>query len=144
MSSFPAKFVATSSTEGASKLHVVHQGAQNQNATGLPVNVVPSSAPPATSGAENCRMAGADAGVPAAGALDDAAAPLDGAPALGAAPVPDPDEEPQDARSTTAAIAAVARPTRLRNARRTIAGRVVADPAPATFGARFRPGRPDP
>lgn len=140
MSSFPAKFVATSSTEGASKLHVVHQGAQNQNATGLPVNVVPSSEPPDTSGAANWRMAGADAGVPAAGALAAAVVP-----ALDGTPVPDPaDEPPQDARSTTAATATVARPTRLRNARRTIAGRVVAALVPATFGARFRPGRPDP
>ena len=63
-STLPASFLTTPSTEGASALHVLHQGAQNQNATGLPVNVLPSSAPPASNGAANCRTSAAAIVVP--------------------------------------------------------------------------------
>lgn len=116
-------------------MHVVHQGAQNQNATGLPVKVVPSSAPPDTSGAENWRMAGAAAGAaePAAAELltvvlpatepHAALAAVDDAPAEDDAaldPEPVADDAPHEASSITAAAAAVVRPHRLRIARRTM------------------------
>jgi hypothetical protein len=55
----PANFFAAASTEGASRLQVLQVGAQNQNSVGLPANVAASSSPPPTSGAVNCRAAGA-------------------------------------------------------------------------------------
>ena len=42
-----------SSTEGASRLHVLQVGAQNQNAIGLSTNVAEPKSPPPTSGALN-------------------------------------------------------------------------------------------
>ena len=70
-------FAAASSTEGASRLHVLQVGAQNQNTVGLPANVLASSSPPPTSGALNWRAAGA-----AARAASPSAASLAGAPAV--------------------------------------------------------------
>jgi hypothetical protein len=69
----PANFFATASTEGASALHVLQVGAQNQNATGLPTRSAPLSVPPATFGAENFSTAGtatAGAGAELAGAAE--------------------------------------------------------------------------
>lgn len=55
---WPANCVATSSTEGASRLQVLQVGAQNQNAVGIPATAAPSNVPPPTRGALNCRMSG--------------------------------------------------------------------------------------
>ena len=86
-SAWPAHFCAASSTEGASRLQVLHHGAQNHSSTGRPASVVSSMSPPPRSGAVNCSAAGtatsaapsevastAAAGDDAAGvAVDDAA-----------------------------------------------------------------------
>lgn len=73
----PANFFAAASTEGASRLHVLQVGAQNQNSVGLPANVAASSSPPPTSGAVNCSEAGA-AAISAAGVASSAATSLSG------------------------------------------------------------------
>ena len=79
-SACPAHFCAASSTEEASRLQVLHQGAQNHSSTGRPASVVSSMSPPPTSGAANLSASGTLAGTlevgspGLAGVLDGAAA----------------------------------------------------------------------
>ena len=82
--------MATSSTEGASALHVLQVGAQNQNATGFPASEAPSSVPPSSFGAEKSSTfdtftgPAVGAAVATAGAVvaaADAGAALDDGPA---------------------------------------------------------------
>ena len=83
--------MATSSTEGASALHVLQVGAQNQNATGFPASEAPSSVPPSSFGAEKSSTfdtftgPAVGAAVATAGAVvaaaDDTGAALDDGPA---------------------------------------------------------------
>jgi hypothetical protein len=86
-----ANFLASSSTEGASALHVLQVGAQNQKATFLPTRLDPSKVPPPTSGLENASGGGiatglADAsGAGAAVVTAGAAVPASGAAEVGAA-----------------------------------------------------------
>ncbi len=54
----PAQRCAASSTEGASRLHVVQYGAQNHKTTGLPASVDMSISPPPTRGARNRKASG--------------------------------------------------------------------------------------
>jgi hypothetical protein len=57
-----ANFFASSSTEGASALHVLQVGAQNQKAAFLPTRLDPSNVPPPTSGLEKARDGGITTG----------------------------------------------------------------------------------
>jgi hypothetical protein len=54
----PAHFLLVASTEGASALHVLQVGAQNQNATGLPANDAASMLDPPTSAELNASSGG--------------------------------------------------------------------------------------
>ena len=92
-------FFAASSTEGASRLHVLQLGAQNQNTVGLPASDATSSSPPPTRGALNCNEAGTTRGAASAGAAAGSAA--DGSAATGAAAA-----ESAGAASSTAAVSA--------------------------------------
>lgn len=60
-STWPSHLMDASSTEGASRLHVLQVGAQNHSATVLPEYCVKSIDPPPTSGAANCNASGAPA-----------------------------------------------------------------------------------
>jgi hypothetical protein len=59
---FPARFLASSSTEGASALQTSQVGAQNQKAAFLPTRLEPSNVPPPTSGLENASVGGTTTG----------------------------------------------------------------------------------
>jgi hypothetical protein len=92
----PLHRVLASSTEGASELHVLQPGAQNQNTVGFPASAAPSKVPPDTNGAEKFSSSGtATAGVvgaTVAGAAVSAeggavASTLAGASVIGAAVV---------------------------------------------------------
>ena len=102
MVTLPANFFATASTEGASALHVLHVGAQNQNAVGLPANSAPSIAPPPTLTVLKFRISGT-----AVGATDGA---TDAAPATavtGAAAAEGAAEDAADTGELAAGAAAV-------------------------------------
>ena len=71
----PASFFVTASTEGASALHVLQPGAQNQKATGLPAKSAPWIVPPSSLAAVNCNVGEMFAGwAPAAADVAAAAA----------------------------------------------------------------------
>jgi hypothetical protein len=81
---FPSNFFASSSTEGASALHVLQVGAQNQKAAFLPTRLEPSNVPPPTSGLENASVGGITTGLAGAGAAVVATAALAAAVVTGA------------------------------------------------------------
>lgn len=62
-STCPAHFWLASSTEGASRLQVIHQGAQNHNSTGRLARVAISMSPPPNNGAVNLNASGTLAGI---------------------------------------------------------------------------------
>ena len=69
-----AHLMLAASTEGASRLHVLQPGAQNQNATGFPANEDTSKVEPPTRSAEISRMSATAApALDVSGAGNDAA-----------------------------------------------------------------------
>jgi hypothetical protein len=80
-----ANFFASSSTEGASALHVLQVGAQNQKAAFLPTRLEPSNVPPPTSGLANASDGGIATGFATEAAEVTAPAVLAGAAAVVAA-----------------------------------------------------------
>ena len=57
-STWPTHCSAAASTEGASALHTLQVGAQNQNAVARPARSAPLNSPPPTRGAVNCNSSG--------------------------------------------------------------------------------------
>lgn len=131
-SACPAHLCAASSTEGASRLQVLHHGAQNHSSTGRPARSPSSISPPPISGAENWRAAGASLD-PLVGAFEasDVTAAGSGASVAGVAS----GSPPPQATSNVAASTGRAR----RNTEVTVAGcrRIAGSPA-AVFRERFR------
>lgn len=128
-SACPAHRCAAASTEEASRLQLLHHGAQNHSNTGRPASVVSSMSPPPISGAANWSASGTLMGSPES----DGAGAADGA-----------DVAADEATGATLSLAddpqAASRPTAIRGSTTRFTARTVPRGARSTTSPRSRFG----